>query len=580
MNDGKKEKSNKITGYASIDKPWLKYYTEEQIQEEAPKISIYENMYMNNKEYQDNTAFEYLGSKVTYRKLFENIEKAQQAFLSIGVKKGDIVTICSITTPEIIYSFYALNKIGAVSNMIDLRYTKQAIEQFLNEAKSKYFITLDICYPKIFDIIDTTKVEKVIMISPVNSAPKILKTCAELSNLVKGNKLVKTKDKRFIEWNKFIESRNICSNKISEYSKDCPVAIVHTGGTTGVPKGVLLSNENFNNVVLQIKNSSVNAERGYRFLNIMPPFIAYGIALGLNTAITLGWHTIIVPKFEANEFDKLLQKHKPNGIMGVPVYWETVMKSPKMQKEDLSYIKNILLGGDRIKPEFEKRLDKFLTEHNCNAGVGKGYSMTEASACTTFSTKEANELDSVGIPLSKTIVSIFEPNTTKELSYNEIGEICIKTPTMMLKYFDNDKETNKVKVKHNDGYWIHSGDLGYINEEGIVFVKDRIKRMIIRSGFKVFPSEIENLFVNHYAVESCAVVGIPDATDVTAPKACVVLKEEYKGQKEKIKMELMEMFENSALPPYFEPIKYEFRDDLPFTDIGKVDFVTLQNDIV
>lgn len=362
------------------------------------------------------------------------------------------------------------------------------------------------------------------------------------------------------------------------FSDDYPVAVVHTGGTTGIPKGVLLSNENFNNVVLQIKNSSVEANRNYRFLNIMPPFIAYGIALGLNTAITLGWHTIIVPQFDANKFDELLKKHKPNGIMGVPAYWETVMKSKKMQNEDLSYIKNILLGGDRIKPEFEKRLNKFLIEHNCNAGVGKGYSMTEVSACTTFSTKEANELDSVGIPLTKTIVSVFEPNTTKELSYNEVGEICIKTPTMMLKYFANDKETDKIKVEHKDGYWIHTGDLGYIDKKGIVFIKDRIKRMIARSGFKVFPSEIENLFISHYAVETCAVVGIPDAVDVTAPKAYIVLKTNYKSQKDKITAELIQMLKNSTLPPYFEPVKYEFREKLPLTNIGKVDFVALQNE--
>lgn len=574
-----KSDSKKLTGYPSIDKPWLKYYTKEQINDEAPKVSCYRNMYNNNKEHKEDIAFEYFGNKITYRKLFENIDKAQQAFLSIGVKKGDIVTICSITTPEIIYSFYALNKIGAISNMIDLRYTKQAIKQFLNEVNSKYCIILDVCYSKISDIISDTNVKKVITVSPTNSIPKILKVGVELSKFVKGNKLLIPKNtNKYIDWNEFIACRKKCNIEEIVFSDDCLVAIVHTGGTTGIPKGVLLSNENFNNVVLQIKNSSVKANRNYRFLNIMPPFIAYGIALGLNTAITLGWHMIIVPQFDANKFDDLLKKHKPNGIMGVPAYWETIMKSKKMQNENLSYIKNILLGGDRINPEFEKRLDKFLIEHNCNVGVGKGYSMTEVSACTTFSTKDANELNSVGIPLTKTIVSAFEPNTTKELSYNEVGEICIKTPTMMLKYFANDKETDKIKVEHKDGYWIHTGDLGYINKKGIVFIKDRIKRMIVRSGFKVFPSEIENLFISHYAVETCAVVGIPDSVDITAPKACIVLKEEYKSQKDKITAELIEMLKNSTLPPYFEPVKYEFREKLPLTNIGKVDFVALQNE--
>lgn len=572
------QKNLNMTGFASQDKPWLKYYTDEQISEIAPKMTVYECMHANNKDHLDDIAFEYYGNKITYRKLFSNIDRAQKSFEEMGIKKGDIVTICSITTPEIIYSFYALNKIGAISNMIDVRYTKQAIEEFLNEVESKYFITLDICYPKIEDILDKTKVEKTILVSPINSIPKLLKVGAKISDFVKGKKLSIPYSESIIDWNNFIYDKDITNANSVSFDENQPVAIVHTGGTTGIPKGVLLSNENFVNAAIQIKNSSVKADRNYKFLNIMPPFIAYGIVLGLNTPITLGWNTTVIPQFDANKFDELLMKHKPNGIMGVPAYWETVMKSKKMQTEDLSYIKNILLGGDRIKPEFEKRLNNFLLEHNCDAGVGKGYSMTEASACATFSTKEANELDSVGIPLTKTVISIFEPGTTKELPYNEVGEICIKTPTMMLKYFGKEEETNKVKVMHDDGYWIHSGDLGYINENGILFVKDRIKRMIIRSGFKVFPSEIENLFIKHPYVESCAVVGIPDEVDVTAPKACVVLKEEYRNQSEETQAQLLDMFENSTLPPYFKPIKFDFRDKLPLTDIGKVDFVSLQEE--
>ncbi|MBE6139797.1 MAG: acyl--CoA ligase [Firmicutes bacterium] len=572
------QKNLNMTGFASQDKPWLKYYTDEQISEIAPKMTVYECMHANNKDHLDDIAFEYYGNKITYRKLFSNIDRAQKSFEEMGIKKGDIVTICSITTPEIIYSFYALNKIGAISNMIDVRYTKQAIEEFLNEVESKYFITLDICYPKIEDILDKTKVEKTILVSPINSIPKLLKVGAKISDFVKGKKLSIPYSESIIDWNNFIYDKDITNVNSISFDENQPVAIVHTGGTTGIPKGVLLSNENFVNAAIQIKNSSVKADRNYKFLNIMPPFIAYGIVLGLNTPITLGWNTTVIPQFDANKFDELLMKHKPNGIMGVPAYWETVMKSKKMQTEDLSYIKNILLGGDRIKPEFEKRLNNFLLEHNCDAGVGKGYSMTEASACATFSTKEANELDSVGIPLTKTVISIFEPGTTKELPYNEVGEICIKTPTMMLKYFGKEEETNKVKVMHDDGYWIHSGDLGYINENGILFVKDRIKRMIIRSGFKVFPSEIENLFIKHPYVESCAVVGIPDEVDVTVPKACVVLKEEYRNQSEETQAQLLDMFENSTLPPYFKPIKFDFRDKLPLTDIGKVDFVSLQEE--
>ena len=519
-------------GYSSIDKQWLKYYSEEDIKDVAPNITCYENLYLNNKEHLNDIAIEYYGNKITYKQLFENIEKAAQAYQSMGVKSGDIVTICSITTPEVIYSFYALNKIGAISNMIDVRYTKKAIESYLNEVNSKYFVTLDLCYPKIKDIVPNTSVEKVITIAPTNSVPPILKAIIEISNSLKKVKNeipFNDLESKYIDWNDFINTRKNCEVVSFPYTKDYPLTIVHTGGTTGVPKGGILTNENFNNATLQIKHSSVIASRGYKFLNIMPPFIAYGIVLGINAPITLGWHTIVVPQFDANKFDELLLKHKPNGIMGVPTYWETVMKSNKMKNKKLPFIKNILLGGDRINPEFETRLATFLKEHESDSDVGKGYSMTEASACATFSSRKANELDSVGIPLVKTTISVFEPQTTKELRPYEIGEICIKTPTMMKSYYDKEEDTKAVKVKHDDGYWIHSGDLGYIDKNGIVFHKDRIKRMIARSGFKVFPSEIENLFITHYAVESCAVVGIPDEVDVTAPIVHLVLKKEYKG---------------------------------------------------
>lgn len=563
-------------GEISIDKAWLKYYDDNTILEKTPELTVYQNLYEKNKDHLNETAIEYYGKKITYGELFENIDRTARSFKKIGVKKGDIVTLCTITTPEIIYSFYALNKMGAISNMIDIRYTKQSIEAYLKEVKSKILITLDLAYPKIESIIDNTNVENVIIVSPINSTPKVVKAVATFSNYVKGSTPKIPFGDKYIDWNDF--SKNMTSEEIDTvlYEKDYPTSIVHTGGTTGPSKGVVLTNDNFNNSTTQI--SSIVNERGYKFLNIMPPFIAYGIVLGLNAPITLGWDTTIVPQFDPNKFDELLLKYKPNGIMGVPTYWETVMKSKKIEKANLSFIKNILLGGDRIIPEFETRLNDFLKEHNVHAGVGKGYSMTEVSAMTTLSTEKANELGSVGIPMPKTNVAIFEHGTTRELPIGEIGEICIKTPTMMKEYFENEEETNDVKIKHADGYWIHSGDIGYINKEGLVFVKDRIKRMFPRSGFKVYPSEIENLFMTNKAVESCAIVGIPDTIDVTAPKAHVVLKNEYKGQEEIVEKQLYNMIENSTLPPYFKPVAIKFRNSLPLTDIGKIDFVTLENE--
>lgn len=567
-----------MTNKASENQPWLKFCTEEDIAEAANKMTCYDELYEYNKDHMDEVAIEYFGREITYKELFENIDKTAKAYTELGVKEGDIVTICSITTPEIIYSFYALNKIGAVSNLLDLRYTTKAIEKFVNEVNSKYFVTLDLAYPKIKDLVENTCVENNIIISPTNSVPPIKRAIANFANKLQGKQVNVPKNSHNILWNDFIENGKNTEYKKHEYKENETAAIVHTGGTTGVPKGVMLTNDNFNQALVQIKNSHAKTIRGDRNLNIMPPFIAYGIVLGLYSSTVLGWRTIVIPSFDANKFDDLLIKHKPNIIMGVPTYWETVMASKKMKNRDVSYVKYILLGGDRIKAEFEKRLDEFLKTHNCSAGVGKGYSMTEASACATFSSKIANKPDSVGIPLVKTKVAAFKPGTTEELGYGEIGELCIQTPTMMLGYYDREKETNDIIKEHKDGKWIHSGDLGYVDSDGIVFIKDRIKRMIPRSGFKVFPSELENLFLTHNAVKSCAVVGIPDPVDVTAPYAHIVLKEEYLGMEEQVEKELKYLFENSEVPPYFEPVGYKFRESIPVTDIGKVDFISLQNE--
>lgn len=563
------------TGYASIDKPWLKYFDEELIMEDIPEMTCTEYLYQNNKDHLEEVAIEYFGNKIIYKELLKKIDKAAKAYQKIGVKKGDIVTICSVTTPEIIYSFYGLNMIGAIVNFIDVRYTEQAIKKYLDEVDAKYFLTLDICYPKVKSFIND--LDKTIFLSATNSANIIPKIVSNLIGKIKKTEIKIENNSKVTNWNDFIKNGQDEILKKIPYQKNAPAVMIHTGGTTGEPKGAVLSNYNFLAATIQVKNSNADINRGDSFLNIMPPFIAYGIVLGINCPLSLGWKIKIIPKFDANKFDELLIKNKPNAIMGVPAYWETIMKSEKLKKKDLSYVKLILLGGDSTKAEFEKKLESFLKEKGSTANVGKGYSMTEASACATFSSKKSNKLDSVGVPLTKTTIATFKPNTTEELKIGEIGEICIKTPTMMLNYYNNPEKTKEVIWNHQDGKWVHSGDIGYVDKDGLVFIKDRIKRMIVRSGFKVFPSEIESLFLKHKAIEMCAVVGIPDSIDVNAPKACIVLKDEFEGYEEIVKDELIELLRKSELPPYFEPVEYEFRKKLPLTNIGKVDYLALQN---
>lgn len=568
------------TGYASIDKPWLKYYDEIQINSTISEETCYQALVSSVTRNPDKTAIEYFGRKISYKNLLQEVDKTAKAYQQLGVKPGDIVTFLVVNTPEIVYSFYALNKIGAIANMVDPRSNAKGLENYLNEVNSKFLVTLDICYPNVKNAITNTNVQKVIYYPATNSVPFGLRLSAkliELFNELSGKKEKMPQNEIYQTWNSFVSNgANANAVDIFEYQKDYPAVIVHTGGTTGVPKGVLLSNDNFNAVTSQVQNCPINLAVGDKFLNILVPFVAYGLALGMHAPMTLGWDSILIPKFEPSDIIKLMKKNKPAAVMGIQTYYEPLLNDDSY---DYSNTNAMLMGGMPTKEEFEKNMNSKIKNNNGNFQISKGYSMTEASSCATCSFNNANELGSNGVPLVKTTVAAFDPITGKELGYNEPGEICLLTPTRMLKYYNNESATEEVLKIHNDGNcWIHSGDIGYVTENGFVYIVDRIKRMIIRSGFKVFPSEIENVFLKHPAVESCAVVATDDIIDNKAPKAHIVLKPEFYGMEEKIKEELSKYIITNGLPEYFTPVEYIFRDNLPLTNIGKIDFVSLEQE--
>lgn len=558
-------------GYPSIDKPWLKYYTEEQIKHETPKKTCYDTIVDLAKTNPNNTVVNYFDTKINYQQFLDKVNEVAGAYKSIGVKKGDIVTILPINTPEILYSFFALNKIGAISNMIDVRSNVEGLKKYIDEVNSKYILSLDLCADNVKKAIGNDNSKTIITYSAFDSIQPAKRI---LLSIISHNKSIK--DDRFIKWNKFINK----SNKKEEvekvnYVKNYPVSIVHTGGTTGVPKGVLLSNDDFNAVAYQVKNTPFNLEFGDKFLNILVPFVAYGLTLGIYTPVTLGWESILIPKFETKNMVKLMKKYDPQIVMGIETYYD-----PLVNSDDIDYTntKIILMGGMPTKEEFEKRFNNKIKNNNGKLEISKGYSMTENSSTATCSFNNVNESGSNGVPLTKTIVSTFDSTTNEELGYNIPGELCILAPQQMLGYYGKPEETSKVIVEHEDGTkWIHSGDIGYVTSDGFIYVVDRIKRMIIRSGFKVFPSEIENVFLKNDNVENCAVVAVDDEIDDKAPKAYVVKKENSLVSDDELICQLQDSVEKNGLPKYFIPSEFEIIDKLPLTNVGKVDFKNLED---
>ena len=579
-----------LTGYPSIDKPWLKYYSKDIIDSKLPSKTIYRYIYDNNEKYLDRTALNYYGNKITYRSMFENIEKAAQALLGMGVKKGDIVTISMPTIPEAVYLFYALSKIGAIANMIDPRKSEEEIVEYINEVNSTKLFAISAISSKLCNIKDKTNVDYIVEVSPAESLPIFLNYAMGLKQFVNGifaNDKNKQKNKESLNWKEFLDFSKRCNFETEiEYEENRPVVIVYTGGTTGTSKGVMLSNDNINAASYQCENCGFDFQKQHKWLNIMPPFIAYGVGNGLHLPLACGMEVTLIPQFNPKEFDKLLLKHKPNHMTGVPTHYDGILNSKILKNKNLNFIYSAIVGGDKLAETSEVKINQYLDEHNCNYKIAKGYGLSEvcAAVCVTSKNK-INEVGSVGIPFSHTVISIFDFETGEELKYGEIGEVCITGPNTMLRYYNNDEETRKLLRLHNDEkIWVHSGDIGYMNEDGNIFIIGRNKEMIIRhDGFKVYPLLIEKVVMLNPEVDNCKVVGIPDKnySQGELPKVYITLKDssKYDDQcfKNKIINDIKILCEKN-LAEYLIPVEYEIKQELPKTSIGKIDFMSLKKE--
>lgn len=567
------DRHKELTGYPSIDKPWLKYYSEEAINAPLPECTVYEYLWRQNREYPNNVALNYFGNRITFGKLFECISQTAAAFAVLGVKANDIVVLATVTTPETVYAFYGLNRLGAVSNMVDPRTSVEGIRGYIQEVDAKIVLVLDAAYTKIEQAVEGTSVEKIIVISPSDSLCGIKRW---------GYRMTKPSlklDKKSILWQAFIDAGRGKTYEVYPYCPNQCCLIEHTGGTTGAPKGVMLSNDNLNAMVFQGIYSGIDVRRAHTWLDIMPPFIAYGMGMGICLPLVVGMETILIPAFDPAKFDRLILKYRPAHMMFVPSYWGGLIESKKLRKADLSFIIFAAVGGDSMNLELEKAANSFLQAHGCHHVVKKGYGMTEICAGVTSSTDECSQLGSVGIPFVKTTISIFDTQTGVEMSYNHPGEVCITGPNTMMGYYRDDPATNAILRLHEDGnMWVHSGDIGYMDEDGRLFILGRIKRMIIRQdGFKVFPSLIEKSICTHPAIKDCCVVGIRDKdfSQGQVPIAFVVLIISEAASAYHVKTELVDIC-RQELPEYAQPVDFRFLRELPVTSIGKIDYRALE----
>jgi len=560
------------TGYPSVDKPWLKYYTEEAISAPLPECSIYEYLVQNNQDYPSDIAIVYLGRKITYKELFENIDKTAAAFLSLGVKEREIVTVALPSIPEALYCVYALNKIGAVANMIHPLAGKEETINYLNEVKSKVAVIFDGAYDTIANDIGNTAVERVVVASPADSLPVPLKIAYSLKV-----KKLKLDGNVFRGWKQFIQAGRGTSVTVAKRNCSETAIISHTGGTTGEPKGVMCSDANINALVWQI-GCNLPHVRQEKYLVVLPPFINYSLVNAMLEPLAFGFQVVLLPKYEPDKFADYVSKYKPNHISSIPAYWEALLSIDKLKSMDLSCLNHIYYGGEAMNPDTENAVNELIISRGARNKLCKGLGSTEMMSAATVTYEDSNLPGSVGIPLVKVNCKTVDVETGKELTYGEEGEICFSGPTLMLGYYNNQTATDEIIVNSDGERWIHTGDVGYISRDGIVFVTGRIKRIIMTKGrdgqvTKLFPDRIEKAVYLHRLVDLCCVIGVLDSDRIHYPKAFVVLKD--KSDLSSVEDEILDLCRKN-LPEYMVPEEISFVDDLPRTQRGKIDYRKLE----
>lgn len=559
-----------------IPTPWSKYYKESELNFNIPNISMYDQVKISTYRYPDNKAILYMGKSISYKNLLKKIDKMAICFSKYGIKKGEIVTICLPNVPEALIALYALNKIGAIANMLHPLSAEEEIRASVDSTNSRILIMMDMFIDKIANVIKDTCIEKVIVTSPTDSLNIIKKVGYQIIN--HKNKKSVPKDDFYIRYPKFNKAYYDNSIKLTKrYGKDTPAVILHSGGTSGKPKNVVIQNRAF---ILGSKQEKICLKKlhpGDCCLAIMPNFHGFGLSVCMHTPLTLGCYTILVPQFDAKKFDILFKQTKPTCVLGVPTLFEALISNNNVKNLDLSNLKYVVSGGDLLSSSLENRINEYLQEHGSSAHITQGYGLSEALAAVTLAYDDINKPASIGIPFPSNHVKIIDPATRKTLRFGKVGEIVIHSKALMMGYLNDEAETNAALQIHDDGHvWLHTGDLGYMDKDGFIFYKGRQKRMIITSGYNVYPSHVEEVIENHPDVLQCTVVGVPHPYKQEVGKAFIVLKD---GKHSLLVKNDIKAYCKKHLAHYMVPATFIFRKQLPKTKLGKVDFKKLQSDI-
>ena len=559
-----------------IQKPWLKSYGDVPHNLDYPDCSMTQLIFNTAEKYPDIVAYDFFGCKQTFREFADEIILCARGLKAAGIECDERITICMPNTPQAVIMFYAINLIGAVANMVHPLSAEGELVHYMNSSRSVAVLTLDQFAPKLEEILPETQARLLFLAGADDGLRGIKK---HLYRLTKGRKIQrKPSGNHILRYSDLLErGQQYTADYNAGTRGDDVAAILYSGGTSGTTKGILLTNLNFNALAMQTEASGDCVIPGHKMLAIMPIFHGFGLGVCLHTAYAAGGSTILVPQFSIKSYADLLKKHKPHYIAGVPTLYEAMLRLHNIDKLDMSQLEGVFSGGDSLSVELKRKVDAFLKARGSSEQVREGYGLTECVTASCLTPRTFHKEGSIGIPYPDTYYKIVRQGTQETIPYGEEGEIVLSGPTVMKGYDNNDEETALTLQTHADGrVWLHTGDLGMMDEDGFVYFRQRIKRMIISSGYSIYPSQLENVIDSHEKVLISCVIGIPDDYKMQRIKAFITLRDGQEATDE-IKSSIYEHCKRN-IAKYAMPQEFEYRKELPRTLVGKVAYIVLEKE--
>ena len=559
----------------AVKTPWKDFMGDVPMHLDYFQGTLFESVEKIAEQYPNYIAFDFMGKPTTYAKFVSQVCTCAKSLKALGIQENDKVTIAMPNCPQSIIMFYAINLIGGIANMIHPLSAQKEITFYLEESKSVAVLTLDQFYAKVEAARQGTGAHKLIIASIQDALSPVLKVGYALT---KGRKIEKIPaNAPIIRWKNFMTMGAQVVSYRAKRKADDPAVVLYSGGTTGTTKGIVLTNLNFNALGQQIVAANSMFRPGDKMLAAMPIFHGFGLGVSIHSMLCNGGRCVLVPQFTPKSYAKDLLKYRVNFIAGVPTLYEALLRLDTMEGADLSCLKGVFSGGDSLSIELKKKLDKFLYDHHATIQVREGYGTTETVTACCLTPSHMHKEGSIGLPFPDTYIKIVEPGTEKELPYGTEGEILLAGPTVMKEYMHHPAETAQTLRKHSDGLtWVYTGDLGVMDAQGFVYFKGRAKRMIVTSGYNVYPAQLENILDAHELVQMSCVIGVPDPYKIQKVKAFVKLVPDAQPTEET--KQILMAYCREHIAKYAMPYDIAFKEEMPKTLVGKVAYRVLEEE--